>query len=179
VTDILGIDLATVCGFARGRVGEPPTFGALRFGSLGASNDAVFAACLSWISKLLEPHPRPDILMLESMLPPDAMRGKTNRSTRDRLAGLHGIVRAVAHLRGIREISEVSVGNVRAHFIGDRGCKRQIAKRETMERCRRLGWKVENSDAADAIAVWHFACSLIDPRLALQTSPLFERRIWA
>jgi hypothetical protein len=177
MTDILALDLATVTGFARGLVGEMPTSGSIRFGAYGSNNNVVFANAIKWISQLLEPQPRPRILIMESMLPPDAMKGKTNRGTRDRLAGLHGIMRGVAHLRGIREITEVSVSDVRGHFIGHRGAKRDLAKSETRERCKRLGWGDVDADAADACAVWHFACSLIDPRLALQTSPLFERRI--
>jgi hypothetical protein len=177
VTLILALDLATVCGFAVGEVGSTPTSGSIRFGAYGSNNNVVFGNAIKWISQFLEPQPRPRILILESMLPPDAMKGKTNRGTRDRLAGLHGIMRGVAHLRGIREITEVSVSDVRGHFIGHRGAKRDLAKSETRERCKRLGWGDVDADAADACAVWHFACSLIDPRLALQTSPLFERRI--
>jgi hypothetical protein len=66
---------------------------------------------------------------------------------------------------------------VRQHFIGARNLKSAIAKREVFERCRRLGWQVPDHNAADAVATWHFACSLIDPELAMQTSPLFNRRI--
>ena len=40
------------------------------------------------------------------MLPPEASRGATSRAVRDRLAGLQGIVKGVAHLRGIGEIAE-------------------------------------------------------------------------
>jgi len=173
MTDILALDVATRCGWARGRVGEMPVAGSVRFGGADASANAVFAHCLSWLSRELEPEPRPDMVMIESLLSPDAKVGFTNRDVRDRLAGLHGVVRAVAFLRGIYTINEASVGDVRAHFIGDRTLKRAPAKREVMSRCRQLGWTATDDNAGDALALWSFAAALIDPSLALRVTPLF------
>jgi hypothetical protein len=176
MTDVLALDIATVTGWARGLVGGLPTYGSIRFDRYkGCRNNIVFAEALRWISQLLEPKPRPDVLIIEAMLPPDAMRGQTSRAVRDRLAGLHGVVRGVATLRGIPEIAEASVGDIRGHFIGERAAKRNKAKRWTVDKCRELGWAPESADAADALALWHFACSMIDPKLALEVSPLFRR----
>jgi hypothetical protein len=180
VTDILALDVATTTGWARGCPGEIPTSGSVTFAkSTGASDNAVFGNALRWLSAFLEPQPRPAMLIMESMLPPGAMQGETSRAVRDRLAGLHGIFRAVAHLRGIYDISTVAVGDVRGHFIHNRTCKREIAKRWTIEHCRQLGWTVVDDNAADALATWHFAASLIKPELAIETSPLFNRRLTA
>jgi hypothetical protein len=176
MADILALDIATVTGFARGRVGSAPLAGSIRFGKPTATNNQVFAAALSWISELLKPEPRPDIVIVEALLPPDAMRNHTSRQVRDRLAGLHGIMRGVAKLRGIPEIAEASVGDVRAHFIFDRMAKRETAKRETLLQCRRMGWAVDDDNAGDALALWSHACALIDPTHALKVSPLFQRR---
>ena len=172
MTDVLALDLATTTGFARGRVGELPTAGSICFGH-DCSENVVFAKAIGWFSNFLAPLPRPDVLMLEAMLPGGAMKGETNIGTRDRLAGLHAIVRGVAHIRGIYDISTVDVGAVRQHFIGARNLRSQIAKREVLEKCRRLGFPAADHNAGDALACWHFACSLIKPELALQTSPLF------
>jgi hypothetical protein len=174
VTDILAIDLATVTGFARGEVGGSPISGSIRFGARDASNNAVFAHALSWIADVLEPQPRPDLLLLEAMLPPGAQVGHTSREVRDRLAGLHGVIRGVAHLRGIYRIDEASVGDVRQHFIGSRSLKRARAKRAVGERCCLLGWDTVDDNAADALALWHYGCARIQPELALQVSPLFR-----
>jgi hypothetical protein len=177
VTDILAIDLATVCGFARGKMGGAPTCGSIRFGTREASDNAVFAHCLSWIAEVLEPRPRPDILVLEAMLPPGAKLGHTSREVRDRLAGLHGIIRGVAHLRGVFDIQEADVGDVRKHFIGRRNLKRERAKRAVVERCCMLGWETIDHNGADALALWHYCCARIKPELALQVSPLFQRGV--
>jgi hypothetical protein len=176
--DILALDLATVSGFARGVVGEAPrAAGSIRFGREDASSPAVFAHALQWIAAMLEPKPRPDVLILEAMLPPGAAAGATNRDTRNRLAGLHGIIRGVAHLRGIYNISEASVGDIRAHFIGSRILKRKAAKAEVLMRCRQLGWPANDDNAADALALWSFACSLIDPQLAVRPVPMFNTKL--
>jgi hypothetical protein len=176
MTDVLALDLATVTGYARGHVGTTPISGSIRFGKRGCRDHIIFADALRWISQLLEPQPRPDLVIIEAMLPPDAMRGQTSRAVRDRLAGLHGIARGVAALRGIPEIATASVSEIRGHFIGERTASRRAAKRWTIEKCYELGWAPENDNAADALALWHYACSLIEPRLALEVSPLFQRR---
>jgi hypothetical protein len=179
MTDILALDLATITGWARGRVGETPTSGSIRFGTREASDGAVFAHVIGWISKLLEPEPRPDIIALEAMLPPGAKVGQTNSSTRDRLAGLHAIVRGVAHIRGAGEIEIAcySVGDIRHHFIGERSLKRAQAKQTILARCQMLGWPAVDNNAGDALAAWSFACSIIDPAQALKVSPLFNQRL--
>ena len=129
MTLILALDIATRTGFARGRVGEVPVSGSINFGRDGSSRNrtdaAIFAAALRWLSQELQPEPRPDLVIMEAMLPPDAARGSTQRAVRDRLAGLQGIVKGVSHLRGIGEIAEATVGNIRGHFIGDRSLKRE------------------------------------------------------
>lgn len=174
-TLILALDVATRTGFARGRIGEVPTSGSIRFGKAGVLDHVVFGEAIHWINATLQEPP--DMLIIESMLSPLAMRNETSRAVRDRLAGLHGIVRGVAHLRGVGEIAEASVGDVRAHFIGDRTLPRDKAKRAVMERCKALGWHAVDDNAGDALALWSYACALIDPAWALQVSPLFNRKL--
>jgi len=167
---ILGLDLATVSGWCLGRPGDIPVCGTVRFASdEGASNDAIFANALTWFSGFLKPEPRPTSLILEALLPPAAMKGETSRQTRDLLGGLHGVIRAVAHARGIYEISDVSVLAVRRHFCGDQRAK----KDEVYERCHILGWPVKTRDEADAAATWHFACSIVRPEVGVEVTPLF------
>ena len=130
MTAILAIDLATTAGYASGKLGDAaPVCGSITFRGNGANfSDGVFSAAMEWLHDLIAGEP-PDILILEKMLPPDAMKTRTSRAVRDRLAGLHGVVRAVAHRQGVGEISEASVGDVRAHFLGERGLRRLEAKR--------------------------------------------------
>jgi hypothetical protein len=66
---------------------------------------------------------------------------------------------------------------VRVHFIGSTRHKRAEAKALTINACHRLGWTPTDDNAADALALWHYQASILDPQLAVQTSPLFRRRI--
>lgn len=179
MTELLCLDLATTTGWARGCVGDrAPTCGSVNFaGTKGdASDNAIFGNALRIVWHLLD-EPQPQIIFLEAMLPPAAMRGRTSRAVRDRLAGLHGIVRACAFRRGIYRVELASVGDVRAHFIGDRKLARYPAKQEVTRTCQRLGWPVKDDNQADAAALWSFACGLIDPASALRVSPLFARGV--
>lgn len=171
MVEILAMDIATVSGWARGRVGEQPTFGSIRFG--GA--ESVFASAMIWMLDTMATEP-PDQIILEAMLPPTAMKGQTSRAVRDRLAGLHGVIRGVAALRGIA-LSDAPVGAVRSHFIGESSLRRDAAKAAVMERCQALGWEVKNDNEADACALWSFACGLIDPASALKVVPLFNKAL--
>lgn len=174
---ILALDVATTCGWARGEVGSIPDSGSVRFGGNQDSGDKIFRAGLDWIEGMLTSLEVPDLLIVEAMLPPDAMKGQTTRWVRDRLAGLHGIMRGVASKRGVGEIAQASVGAVRHHFIGHPQLPRQQAKRETMAQCKRLGWPVEDDNAADACALFSYACAIINPASALQVSPLFNPKL--
>ena len=177
--DILALDLATVSGWARGCVGDAaPACSSLRFGKPGASQNAILYHCKTWIVSQLDPEPRPDVLAIEALLPTSFVRGRTNKSTNELLAGMHGIVRAEAYERGIYRIEAHPVNAIRAHFIDMNVCARGEAKMYVVRKCKSLGWlETADEDAADAAALWSLVCSQIDPKLALQVSPLFQRGI--
>lgn len=174
-TLVLGLDVATVTGFAHGRVDAvAPTWGMVRFGEPGTPSTEVFGRAMKWIDDLLR-QLKPDVVMIEALLPPQAMRNHTSRAVRDRLCGLNAIISACAHNNDVGEIASAQVQDIRAHFINERMLPRVIAKREVTNKCHSLGWNVTNDNCADAVACWSYACSLIDPRLALRGSPLFTR----
>ena len=173
MTMVCALDLATTTGFAFGTPDDKaPAIGSVKFGTDGALPDAIFCAALTWAQRFFTEH-KFDVVAIERLLPPQAMKGKTSRQVRDRLAGLQGIIRGAARAAGIFEILTVEVGDVRSHFIGIRGTKRGDAKAEVMRRCRLLGWPVENDNEGDACALWSHQVSTINPKLALRVSPLF------
>jgi hypothetical protein len=177
---VLGLDIATVTGIAWGRVdANAPQWDAVRFGSRSTPSPDVFCKAMDWGLDFIG-NLKPDIVMMEGLLPPTAMRNETTRAVRDRLCGLNAILAACARKSGAGEVASAHVNDIRDHFIGTRTLKRQFVKRAVMEKCQELGWDVPNDNCADAIAVWSYACSLIDPRLALRGSPLFNRvaSIW-
>jgi hypothetical protein len=173
MTMILALDLATTTGWARGAPTDAcPVSGFVRFGDAESSPNAVFAAALTWLSELLRQDPRVTMLVLEAMLPPAAKLGATSTATRDRLAGLHGVARSVAHLRGIYNIATASVLDVRQHFCLDR----HAGKDGVFQKCHALGWPIKDLNESDACALWHYACSLVVPRRSLEVTPMFGRR---
>jgi hypothetical protein len=174
---ILALDLATTSGWALGPVGSVPSSGSVQLGRGGADDARIFGRALTWLSELMGDGRPPSLVIIEALLPPTAQRGKTSRAVRDRLAGLRGIAKAVAHLRGIHRIEEATVADVRAHFIGDRSLKREAAKREVLRTCQRLGWSAADDNAGDALACWSYAASWFDPEQALKVSPLFNRGV--
>lgn len=174
--EIFALDLATVTGYARGIPGEVPACGSIRFGARGASHNAILAECFDWLVDQTRER-RPDILVVEDLLPFGAARGRTNKKTGDLLGGLHGVVRLVAFKRSIFNFHAVSASDVRGHFINGRTYKRADAKRYVLAQCRKLGWPAQDDNAADACALWSYECACIDPTTALQVSPLFNKAI--
>ena len=175
--NVLALDIATVSGWARGRVGEIPRTGSKRLGKREDSAAKVFGTALAWFTEMFTAEPRPDLVILEAMLPPEAARGHTTAGTYARLAGLHALALGLAHQHRIPEIAEATVADVRHHFIGERSFRRDRAKAAVMDRCQRLGWEVTSLDAADAAALWSYAASLIDPQQAMKLVPLFDKNL--
>lgn len=177
---VLGLDIATSLGWARGRVDDPaPACGTIRFGNVRTSAPEIFGNAVRWAEAYIG-ELKPDILVVEALLPPEAMLGETSRAVRDRLCGLHSIMLGIAHNAGVGEIVTASVSDVRNHFISQRNLKRAQAKAAVMAKCEVLGWSVKDDNQGDAAATWSYACALIDPKLALRGSPLFNRiaSIW-
>jgi len=173
MTDILALDIATVTGWARGRVGEEPRCGSIRFSTKGASQLAICGRALDWMIQTLKP-PLPDVVAIEGLLPPHTIKKQSNVD-HDLLAQLHGIVLGVCFMRGIYKVNRHALPSIRAHFING-PCAKGQAKRMVIERCRWLGWlEAADDDAADALAVWSYQAALIDPEQTIRISPLFRK----
>jgi hypothetical protein len=170
---ILSLDLALRAGWAMGRVlDRTPTFGSVRLAAPGASMGAIFANCRKWLSTF----DGVDIAVFESPMQPSFMSGHTNATTIRILMGIAAIAEEHFFSRGV-DVREAQVREVRRHFLGSNKHKRVAAKALTISACRRLGWNPPDDNAADALALWHFQASVIEPKLALQTSPLFRRSL--
>ena len=89
-------------------------------------------------------------------------------------ADLPAIVGVVAYRHGVYDIRKADTAAVRHHFIGCNP-KRAKAKGMVVRQCYAMGWKVTDDNEADALAIWSFMCSLLDPSLALAPTALFGR----
>ncbi len=121
MTDVLAFDAATFTGWARGRVGESSAgLVFLRRAGLCCEN-VVFGQAMQWFADMLKPEPRPDVVVIEELLPANAKVGMTTSSVRDRLAGSSPpSAAALASSHGIKEVQSANVNDIRGHFIGTR-----------------------------------------------------------
>lgn len=174
MTTILALDLATVSGWALGEPGSVPMHGTIRFASPGASHEAIFASAYRWAVEMVCTH-KSDLVVWESPLQTSFRRGRTNIDTTSLLFGLPAVVGAAVYSCGVYNVRKADTKDVRMHFIGCNP-KRVKAKPMVIQQCRAQGWEVQDDNEADALATWHYMCSLLEPRLALRPTPLFARR---
>lgn len=170
---ILALDLAAATGWAWGAPGSVPEHGSKRLAQPGDELGTRFRNLRTWLGKMLAERPTTSIVIFEA--PVAQMRGLTTLATMRALHGYPAIVEELLEDTGLA-VREATVSDIRRHFLGRTTFKGPIAKRLTIEKCRRLGFNPIDDNAADALALWHYQCSLIDPRIAIETSPLFLRR---
>jgi crossover junction endodeoxyribonuclease RuvC len=173
---ILALDLASRTGWACGNCSDAvPRSGSVRFARDGASMGALFAGCRQWLSDFLAAEPDIKLIVFEAPMDPMMFAGARRPETARQLIGLCAIVEECTYGCGY-DVREARVSDVRVHFLGTNRIKRKEAKAATIEACHRLGWAPTDDNAADALALWHYQASILDPQLAMQTSPLFRRR---
>ena len=164
---IVALDIATQTGIAVGSPGGKPKAWSVDLGK-GRGEDARFSKALVLTHELIERY-RPDLIAVEA-----AIGGKFASAF---LIGVVACVRGVAANRGVPVRSYTS-GSVRKHFLGRALAKRDFPslkpaaatkaiKGEVIARCRLLGWEVADDNAADACALWDFACATA----GFQTAP--------
>lgn len=170
---VLALDLASTSGWAVGEPGGTPISGSIRFASKGASHEAIFANATQWMEAGIALH-APSLVVWEAPLATSFRRGTSNIDTTTLLFGLPAIVGAVAYLRGVFDLRKASTRDVRMHFIGQNP-KGHIGKKLVMRQCRAMGWNPIDDNESDALALWHYMCALIEPKLAIAPTPLFVR----
>ena len=156
---ILALDIATRTGVSVGSSGEAPVSWSVDLGK-GRSEDARFSKALSLTHRMIECH-SPDLIAVEAAI------GGPNTS--HFLVGLLACVRGCAFNRGI-PVEVCSIGGIRKHFLGknltvrdypglSKDQAREQIKAEVMKRCSLLGWEAADDDAADAAALFDYACA--------------------
>lgn len=168
---VLALDLSSFSGWACGEPGSHPEHGSVRFASIGASHEAVFNNAWKWMDNICSLK-MPTLVVWEAPLPPSFKRGSSNVNTTSLLYGLPAVIGAVAYGHKIYDIRKADTRDVRFHFIGSNP-KRARAKPMVMRKCRSMGWQVADDNEADALATWSYMCALLDPKLAVRTTPLF------
>lgn len=169
---VLALDIATRCGVAVGEAGGTPRAWSFDLGK--APDDRRFSRLLVATSKLLAEH-APDLVAIEAPV--------GGAKTSHYLVGLAACVRGCAWNRGI-PLTSCHIDTVRKHFTGRAWARRDFpglkpaaarkaVKGKVVERCRLLGWRVDDDDAADAAAVWDYACAIHGRAQAAPSGGLF------
>ncbi len=168
MTRILALDLATTTGWACGKPTGELSHGFIRFAKPGASHEAIFAAACRWMIEMMEM--QPDMVVFEAPMATSFKKGKTNASTTALLYGLPAVVGAVAFMSGCYNIRKAETRDVRIHFIGS-NLPRAKAKALTVRNCRLMGWDVTDDNEADALATWHYVCTLLGDKKCRWAGP--------
>jgi hypothetical protein len=174
---ILALDTATTTGWAAGRPGERPIWGARRFP--GGSTGEMLTIFRAWLESRCD-ELRPALIAFESPYiprPSARFRGAPplNPLTLRRLLAIVGMVEAVAWQRQI-DCIERNPSEIAKFFLGNsRQGGRDAKKAATIKMCAIYGWQTVSDDAADALALWTMAEALTAPQLAARrgAGPLF------
>lgn len=186
--NILALDLATTSGIAFGDAGEgrPTTYYSTRFAKAGGGADLVGCAFLTWFADLTRVEKFDAVFIERAMHPAVAAKIGTTPETNMILVGLAFMAASFARARNIPRVEFVDAQKAKKHFAGQARFKdefnpvdgrvmksREVGKRATIIRCQQLGLQVTDDNTADAVSLWFYGASLVNPRLAHASSPLF------
>jgi crossover junction endodeoxyribonuclease RuvC len=167
---ILTNDLATITGFAFGTPGERIVYGSFELGHKGWSVGNRLYAFRQWFMDFTSIN-HPHYFVFEAPLPPRVLVAiGTRPETVLLMFGLAAIAECCAIERRIPVVKQVSVQDVRQHFLEQRTFKggRKVSKPAVMEECRRLRWNPKDDNAADALAIWSMGESIWSPATSSQ-----------
>lgn len=168
---LLALDLSTVkTGFAFG--GESDHSPRTGVWSLPGADESVFDQTLARLAD--------SVSSLAAMIKPKHVFIEAPLVIMDRsahtmvaLMQLTGAARSAATRAG-GKVALIASQTVRRHFVGS--SRPENPKQVVMERCRLLGWSVQDDNAADAAATWCYGMSLKFPKWSPQGTPLFAAR---
>lgn len=164
---VVAMDVATTTGLAVGVPGRPPKAWSVDLGK-ALSHDRRFSNVLVLTHGLIERH-KPRLIAIEAPI--------GGRDASALLIGYVACIRGCAANRGV-PVETYPSSSIRKHFLGRALAKRDFPslssaaatkaiKQAVMDRCRLLGWDAPDADAADAAALFDFACAC----LGAQTTP--------
>jgi Holliday junction resolvasome RuvABC endonuclease subunit len=165
-TMLLTLDLASRVGFAFGRCGDAkPKSGSILFGNKDTPRPRRYRRYREWLVDMVNTVGA-DIVTYERPF------AGQNIQTARFLFGLSEHTDEIFDQTHV-QVFEASVSQVRMHFIGSNP-KGDEGKRRVQAKCNDLGWEFEDSDAADAMAVWSYQRSILVPRHAVAALPMFR-----
>lgn len=177
VKSVFFIDIATFAGWCEGPIGGKPVFGSLRLAPEGSDSPAVAFGLFKFLATRFQAF-KPNLFVYESPRDPRHMK-KTSANAIRTLIGLPMVAEAAAYGSGIWDIREAEAASIRSFILPPRpkGSGRRDngeLKRDVFNEIRARGYDAKNTDETDAIAGWLYACSILDQRVGVRTTPLFS-----
>lgn len=172
---ILAIDQNTKSGIAEGVPGSSPRLETINFRrDVTDTPEDLYEAALFYFANRFRTDP-PGLVAVERVVPPSAAQGNTNHATTLITLGIYAIIVGVVRCKSI-PLRIVAVQSWRKSFLGNGRLPGDIAKREAVKLCQRLGWDAPDHNAAEAAGIWHHACAQAAPYGITTTHPaLFAR----
>jgi Holliday junction resolvasome RuvABC endonuclease subunit len=146
----------------------------MRFAAKGASHGAILGHALEMLTTFMKDNPVDHLVIEQEVRKRQSWKSSIAADTL--LIKLIGIAEAVTFNAGVYRPAFAPVNTVRKFFLGDGSLDRDTAKHRTVQRCEALGWAPADDNAADALAIWAWRCSIIDPTFGTTLSPLFGKR---
>lgn len=166
---VLALDTSTHCGWATDALeteGGPPRFGTWELGgyspkAVGHAFGKLFDLIDTEIKALRITH-----VVIEAPLNVYAhsgFKGSKARKEPDLSAALLGFWAIAEGAAAVNRVQmfQVQPATVRKHFIANG--RHPDPKAAVMARCRQLGWKPQNDNEGDALSIWDYAKSVLDP----------------
>jgi crossover junction endodeoxyribonuclease RuvC len=171
VKRVLALDLSSHTGWATDAPGggDKPLSGVVDLPMDGEELGRAFNSFRLWFCDAVTVH-KPEILAFEAPLMPRGGNFMTSEQTVRFLIGLAAHAEELGHAWQL-ETYEVNVQTVKKFFAGTG----HATKADMVARCNQIGWPVRNHNAADALAVFAFVKSSLDPKFAYRTTPLLGR----
>lgn len=179
---ILALDLASATGFALGDGGAISAHGTFKLPSTGPDIGSFLADFREWLTgRVVEWEP--ELIAFEMPILPDTTAIHTLR----KLYSLAGMTELIARDHDT-PVEESNLSDIRDHFIGatrapraisctpgckTKGCnrcrtaRRQWLKDRTIAACKDRGFRPQDDNAADAIALYSFVLSIVAPGVEL------------
>jgi hypothetical protein len=164
---ILGLDQSANCGFALGLPGSTPRWGVFYVPNYGEHEGRTFWAVEKWLVDFIKTEGITHVFW-EAVYIPEQRRGDT------RFLNLHSTYKLICYAnavqaacvdedRGVNIYDACVKPNVwRKHFLGSGGLRREAAKIAAVKQCANRGWYVDSQDAAEAVGIWDYGCTVVD-----------------
>lgn len=179
-TIILALDIATACGCADGAVGDVPRIWSWYLKDGGDSRPDRFLHLAKLLRSYFKTEPC-SAVVYELPMPIGMIANKKDNRVMMSEAnvafarGAIGVVEMTCAEFG-KPVEGVAVMDARQSVLGWRTNRdKGIKTKDRVERdVRALGIRAESDNEADSYVIWQFCCNKLNPKLAVEQTPLFR-----